>query len=67
MNTQQQLLVSIATQSKRLLLSDTITDATPEVMNLCEMVERYEEVYGELAPELKPHNQRPWYASYKKR
>ncbi|RUT06470.1 hypothetical protein DSM106972_027270 [Dulcicalothrix desertica PCC 7102] len=67
MNTQHQLLVSIATQVKSLLLSDTITDATPEVMNLCEMVERYEETYGELAPYLKPDNQKPWYASYKKR
>lgn len=67
MNTQQQLLVFIATEAKKLLLSDDIADAIPEVMNLCELVERYEEKYGELAPYLKPHNQRPWYASYKQR
>lgn len=67
MNTQQQLLVSVATQAKKLLLSDEITDATPEVMDLCEMVERYEEKCGELTPYLKPHNQKPWYASFYKK
>ncbi|BDA71813.1 hypothetical protein CAL7716_059790 [Calothrix sp. PCC 7716] len=60
-------LHSIAVQAKRLLLSDAITDATPEVMNLVSLVERYEEEYGELAPELKPQGIKAWYASYKKR
>ncbi|BAZ18939.1 hypothetical protein NIES4071_108240 (plasmid) [Calothrix sp. NIES-4071] len=36
-------------------------------MNLVLLVERYEEQYGELAPELKPHNKKPWYASYTQR
>lgn len=67
MNTQQQLLVLLATQAKSLLLSDEITDATPEVMNLCELVERYEETYGELAPYLKPQGVKAWYSSYYKK
>lgn len=64
---QFQILVSIATQSKKLLLSDDIVDATPEVMDLCELVERYEETYGELAPYLKPQGVKPWYSSYYKK
>lgn len=67
MNTQEKALYSIAVQAKYLLLSDNVKDATPEIMDLCELVERYEERFGELEPELKPHNKKPWYASYTKR
>jgi hypothetical protein len=31
-------------------------------MNLCELVERYEEDYSELPPKLKPYGKKPWYA-----
>ena len=55
-------LKAIAIQAKRLLLSDEIPDATPETMNLCELVERYEEDYSELPPKLKPYGKKPWYA-----
>ncbi len=55
-------LRAIAIQAKRLLLSDEISDATPETMNLCELVERYEEDYSELPPKLKPYGKKPWYA-----
>ena len=57
-------LRAIAIQAKQLLLSDQIRDATPEVMDLCELVERYEEKYGEIPPLLKPLGQKPWYASF---
>jgi len=56
-------LLAIAIQAKRLLLSDEIQDATPEVMNLAELVERYEAVNGELQP-LIPYRKKPWYASF---
>ena len=55
-------LRAIAIQAKRLLLSDEISDATSETMNLCELVERYEEDYSELPPKLKPYGKKPWYA-----
>ena len=55
-------LRAIVIQAKRLLLSDEITNATPETMNLCELVERYKEDYSELAPKLKPYGKKPWYA-----
>jgi hypothetical protein len=55
-------LKAIAIQAKRLLLSNEIPDATPETMNLCELVERYEEDYSELQPKLKPYGKKPWYA-----
>ena len=55
-------LLAIAIQAKRLLLSDEIQDATPEVMNLAELVERYEAATGEIKPNLKPYGKKPWYA-----
>ena len=58
-------LLAIAIQAKRLLLSDEIQDATPEVMNLAELVERYEAVC-ELQPPLIPYGKKPWYASFVK-
>ncbi len=61
---ENEVLKAIAIQAKRLLLSSEIPDATPEVMNLCELVERYEEDYGEILPELKPYNRKAWYARY---
>ena len=57
-------LLAIAIQVKRLLLSDEIPDATPLVMDLCELVERYEAEKGELPPQLKPYGKKPWYASF---
>lgn len=57
-------LLAIAIQAKRLLLSNEIQDATPEVMNLCELIERYEVVNGEIKPNLKPYGKKPWYASF---
>jgi hypothetical protein len=36
-------------------------------MDLCELVEGYEEVYGELAPYLKPQGLKTWYASFHKK
>ncbi len=57
-------LLAIAIQAKRLLLSDEIQDATPEVMNLAELVERYEAATGEIKPNLKPYGKKPWYASF---
>ncbi len=61
---ENRMLRAIATQAKKLLLSNNIQDATPEVMNLCELVERYEEIAGEVPPLLKPHGKKPWYASF---
>ena len=55
-------LRAIAIQAKKLLLSDEIPDATPETMNLCELIERYEEEYSEIPPKLKPYGKKPWYA-----
>lgn len=57
-------LQAIAIQAKRLLLSDEIPDATPEVMNLCELIEHYEQEKGELSPQLTPHGKKPWYAKF---
>jgi hypothetical protein len=57
-------LRAIAIQAKHLLLSSEIADATPEIMNLCELLERYEADFGEILPELKPHNKKAWYAAY---
>ncbi len=57
-------LLAIAIQAKRLLLSNEIQDSTPEVMNLAELVERYEAVNGEIQPSLKPYGKKPWYASF---
>ena len=57
-------LLAIAIQAKRLLLSQEVQDATPEVMNLAELVERYEAVNGEIKPNLKPYSKKPWYARF---
>lgn len=61
---ENQRLKAIAIQAKRLLLSDEISDATPQVMDLCELIERYEQENGELAPKLNPHGKKPWYARF---
>ncbi len=61
---ENRMLRAIAIQAKKLLLSDDIKDATPEVMDLCELVERYEEIAGEIPPLLKPHGKKAWYASF---
>lgn len=58
---ENEMLTAIAIQAKRLLLSDEILDATPEVMSLCGLIERYEQENGELSPQLKPHGKKPWY------
>lgn len=58
-----EILRAIAIQAKRLLLSNEIPDATPAVMDLCELIERYEQENGELPPQLKPYAKKPWYAS----
>ncbi|MFN6561261.1 MAG: hypothetical protein RMY28_015915 [Nostoc sp. ChiSLP01] len=57
-----EILTAIAIQAKRLLLSNEIPDATPEIMDLCELIERYEQENGELAPQLKLHGKKSWYA-----
>jgi hypothetical protein len=57
-------LLAIAIQAKKLLLSDEITDATPELMSLCDLVERYETEKGELPPKFKPYGKKPWYAGF---
>ena len=62
--TENKVLKLIAIQAKKLLLSDNIQDATPEVMDLCELVEGYEAIAGEVPPLLKPHGKKPWYASF---
>jgi hypothetical protein len=59
---QNQKLLAIATQAKRLLLSEEISDATPEVMNLVEAIEQYEANYCAI----EPISGKPWYASYYK-
>jgi hypothetical protein len=61
---ENEMLRAIAIQAKRLLLSDEIPDATPEVMNLCELIERHEQEKGELSPQLNPHGKKPWYAKF---
>lgn len=61
---ENEILRAIAIQAKRLLLSDEILDATPEVMNLCELIEHYEQEKGELYPQLNPHGKKPWYARF---
>ncbi|MUG92848.1 hypothetical protein F7734_10460 [Scytonema sp. UIC 10036] len=58
---QNKKLLAIATEAKRLLLSEEISDATPEVMNLVEAIEQYEANYCEI----EPMSGKPWYASYK--
>lgn len=62
-DTQISLLEAIASQAKRLLLSEEIPDATPEVMHLCELLEKYESTYSEIEPKLRPHGKKSWYAS----
>lgn len=62
--TKNETLLAIATQAKRLLMSDEIIDATPEVMNLCELIECFEENYCEIEPSLKYAGKKPWYASF---
>ncbi|WDD35993.1 hypothetical protein PQG02_31815 (plasmid) [Nostoc sp. UHCC 0926] len=61
---ENEMLRAIAILAKRLLLSDEIPDATPEVMNLCELIEHYEQEKGELSPQLNPHGKKPWYAKF---
>ncbi|QLE46598.1 hypothetical protein FD723_41050 (plasmid) [Nostoc sp. C052] len=61
---ENEILRAIAIQAKRLLLSDEILDATPEVMDLCELIERYEQENGELPPQLKPYAKKPWYIRF---
>ena len=61
---ENEILTAIAIQAKRLLLSDEIPDATPLVMDLCELIERYEVEKGELPPQLKPYGKKPWYAGF---
>ncbi|MFL9456039.1 MULTISPECIES: hypothetical protein [Nostocales] len=58
---QNNKLLAIADQAKRLLLSEGISDATPEVMNLVEALEKYETDYSKIEPTL----DKPWYTSYK--
>lgn len=60
-------LMAIASQAKRLLLSEEIPDATPEVMNLCELIEKYEAAYSEIEPKLKSYGKKSWYASFDKK
>ncbi len=64
--TKNETLLAIATQAKRLLLSDEISDATPEVMNLCELIEQFEDNYSDIEPSLQYSNKKPWYASFDK-
>ncbi len=59
---QNEQLLKIAIQAKRLLLSNEIPDASPETMNLCELIEKYEEEYLELNPQLKPYGRKAWYS-----
>lgn len=61
---ENEILRAIAIQTKRLLLSDEIPDATPEVMSLCGLIESYEKENGELPPQLKPYAKKPWYARF---
>lgn len=61
---ENEMLTAIAIQAKRLLLSDEIRDAIPDVMNLCELIERYEQENGELVPQLNPHGKKPWYVRF---
>lgn len=56
------LLKAIASQAKRLLLSEEIPDATPEVMDLCELIEKYEAAYSEIEPKLRLYGKKSWYA-----
>lgn len=58
---QNQKLLAIAIQAKHLLLSEEISDATPQVMDLVEVIERYEADYSKIEPIL----DKPWYASYR--
>jgi hypothetical protein len=59
---QNEHLLKIAIQAKRLLLSNEIPEATPETLRLCELIERYEEEYLELSPQLKPYGRKAWYS-----
>lgn len=66
---QNEKLLAIAIQAKRLLLSDEIDNSgriTPETERLCELIERFEENYSEIEPQLKPLGKKPWYASLDK-
>jgi hypothetical protein len=59
---ENEMLTAIVIQAKKLLLGHEISDATPQVMDLCELIERYEQENGELAPQLNIHGKKPWYA-----
>lgn len=63
---QNEQLLAIAIQAKRLLLSDEIDDSgriTPEIDRLTELIEHYEADYSEIEPKLKPFNKKAWYAN----
>ncbi len=61
---QNEMLMAIAIQAKKLLLSDEIKDEHnyPETEKLCEVIERYEAEYSEISPQLKPLGKKAWYA-----
>ncbi len=62
---QNEMLMAIAIQAKKLLLSDEIKDEPliPEADRLGELIERYEDDYSEIYPKLKPYGRKTWYAS----
>ena len=63
---QNEQLLAIAIQAKRLLLSNEIDNSgriTPEIDRLAELIERYEAEHSEIEPKLKPFNKKAWFAN----
>lgn len=62
---ENEILLKIAIQAKRLLLSAEIKDEPnmPETEELAALIERYEDERSEIFPQLKPYGKKAWYAS----
>ncbi len=61
---EKELLLAIASQAKRLLLTSEIyysESASPELMRLTELIERFEDEVSELEPQLKPLGKKGWW------
>lgn len=61
---ENEMLMAIAIGAKRLLRELEIEDEPnmPEADRLGELIERYEDDYSEIYPQLKPLGKKAWYA-----
>lgn len=62
---EKDLLLAIASQAKRLLLTSeiyySVGSASEELMRLTELIERFEDEVSELEPQLKPLGKKGWW------